>query len=157
MRKSIAISILAVAVVLGAPALAGEGGKGDHEAQVCLNYLAQNLQGRGWSGVDLDESGETVTVTKVYQGTPAEKAGVRIGDQLISVNGVRLAEENQEQLQAIMAEMKPGKKFDYVLDRNGKERDVSLTLADMPDEAIQRIVGKHMLKGHATVEIASND
>jgi len=142
---------------LVAPTLAGEGGKCDHEAQVCLNYMAQHLQGRGWAGVDLDESGEAVTVTKVYDGTPADKAGVRTGDQLIAVNGVRLAEENHEQLQALMADMKPGTKFDYTLARNGKERAVSLTLAEMPDEAIQRIVGQHMLKGHTTVEVASND
>jgi S1-C subfamily serine protease len=157
MRKSLAISILALAVALIAPAFAGEGAKCDHEAQVCLNYMAQHLQGRGWAGVDLDESGEIVTVKKVYAGTPAEKAGVRTGDQLIAVNGVQLAEENQEQLQVLMADMKPGKKFDYTLARNGKERNVSLTLAEMPDEAIQRLVGQHMLKGHSTVEMASND
>jgi S1-C subfamily serine protease len=157
MRKSIAISILALVVVFAVPALAGEGGKCEHDAQVCLNYMAQHLQGRGWAGVDLDESAEAVTVNKVYEGTPAQKAGIRVGDQLIAVNGVQISEENHEQLQAMMAAMKPGKTFDYTISRSGKERSVKLTLAEMPEEAVHRIVGQHMLQGHTAIEVASNE
>ena len=155
MRKTIAVLFLAAAMVT--PAFAGEGESCDHEAQVCLNYLAQHLDGRGWAGVDLDESGEAITVTAVFDGTPAEKAGVKIGDQLIAVNGIRISEENQEKMHALMGEMKPGKTFDYTIARNGKERDVSITLVDMPDEAKYKIIGQHMLQGHSTVEVASSN
>ena len=53
--------------------------------------------------------------------------------------------------------MKPGKSFSYTLDRNGRERDVRLTLIEMPEEAVVRVIGKHMLHDHAAIEVASND
>jgi predicted metalloprotease with PDZ domain len=157
MKRTIAISALILAFALAMPVVAGEDGKCSHEAQVCLNYMAQHLQGRGWAGVDLDEGHDAMTVTQVFPGTPADRAGVKVGDQLVAINGVKIAEENEEKMQALMADMKPGKTFDYTLARKGKERQVSITLDEMPDEAIQRIVGAHMLKGHSTVEIASNE
>lgn len=159
MKKSFLMLALVAALVLTAPALAGEEGKCDHEAQVCLNYLAKNLQGRGWAGVELDEADQTMTVTKVYDDTPARRSGVKVGDQLVAVNGLRLGSENEETkaaLQAMWSEMKPGKTFSYTVLRGEKERSIDITLAQMPDDAMQRLVGKHMLEGHATVEVASN-
>jgi predicted metalloprotease with PDZ domain len=155
MKKTIALLFLTAAIVT--PAFAGEGESCDHEAQVCLNYMAQHLEGRGWAGVDLDESGEAITVTAVFDGTPAEKAGVKIGDQLVAVNGIRISEENEEKVHALMGEMTPGKTFDYTLSRNGRERNISIMLAEMPDEAKYKIIGRHMLQGHSTVEVASNN
>ena len=153
MNKVTAMLILAIAIAI--PAFAGDG-TCDHDSQVCLNYMAQHLEGRGWAGVDLDEGGDAIRVTEVYDGTPAQKAGIKVGDELVAVNGITISEENQEKVHALMAEMKPGKKFDYTIVRGGKQRNVSITLAEMPQEAIYRLVGQHMLEGHATIEVASN-
>ncbi|MCP3980683.1 MAG: PDZ domain-containing protein [bacterium] len=151
MKKWIVALALLVALAF-VPALAGE--KCSHDADTCLNYLAKHMQGRGWAGVDMDES--TMTVTQVFDDTPADKNGVRVGDRLITVNGIELNEANEEALHAVMAEMLPGKTFTYTIERKGRPREVKLTLEAMPAEAIAMFVGKHMLDGHAAVEMAKN-
>jgi PDZ domain-containing secreted protein len=80
----------------------------------------------------------------------------KAGDQLLAINGIRINEENHEKLQALWGEMKPGNTFDYTIARRGKEREIRLTLVEMPEDEVLRIVGKHMME-HATVEVASND
>ena len=39
----------------------------------------------------------------------------------------------------------------------GKTKDVSFELAEMPMDVVARMVGMHMLNDHAAVEIASAD
>jgi predicted metalloprotease with PDZ domain len=145
-------ALVMLALVTAVP-LAGEC---SHETQVCLDYLANNLKYKGYAGVELDEHDGTMTVRSVFPDTPAERAGVKAGDQLLAINGIRINEENHEKLQALWGEMKPGNTFDYTIARRGKEREIRLTLVEMPEDEVLRIVGKHMME-HATVEVASND
>ncbi len=146
------IALIAGLVVLTATALPALAGECSHETQTCLNYLAQNMGKRGWAGVDLNE--ETMEVTDVFPDTPAARAGVKTGDVLVAINGVRLNDGNEEALHELWGQMKPGKTFDYTVTRRGKEKEIRLTLAAMPEEAIARIVGEHMLD-HAEIEVAS--
>ena len=72
------------------------------------------------------------------------------------INGITLEEENWDKLQALEGDMKPGAKFNYTIQRNGKEREIALTLAEMPEAAVAKVIGVHMLHQHATTEIAAN-
>ena len=158
MKKWTAISMamLLVLAIFGSQALAGEDHKCDHETEQCLNHMAEKLQGRGWSGVEMDYHDGAAAVKAVHAGTPADKAGVKVGDVLLAINGVEVNEENHEKLAAFEDQMKPGKSFDYTIGRNGKEKQIKLTLVDMPQSAVAAIVGDHMLTGHTSVELASN-
>lgn len=156
MIKRLSILLFAAALTL-VPLLAGEGEgyhKCDKGTQECLDALASHLDGRGWAGVDADQSPRGPVISLVYEGTPAHRKGIRKGDVLIAVNGIEFSPENMEKLGALEAEMLPGKTFELTFDRDGKTRDVSVTLEAMPDYAIARAVGKHMLQ-HATVELAA--
>ena len=157
MIKKLSILVCAAALIL-TPALAGEEGeayKCNKSTQDCLDAMAKHMKGRGWAGVDADQSAGGPVISMVYEGTPAARQGVEKGDVLVAVNGIAFAPENMEKLGALEAEMKPGKSFELTFDRDGKERHVKVTLEEMPDYAIARTVGKHMLQ-HATVEVASN-
>jgi len=154
-QRIVAVAMVFALAAVFTPLLAGEG-KCDHEAQGCLNYLAQKLEGRGWAGVDMDHSDGAPRVTTVFDGTPADKSGVKVGDVLLAINGVKLNEENHEKLGKLEGKMKPGATFTYTISRNGKEKDITLALEAMPADAMATIVGKHMLDGHASIEVASN-
>ncbi len=157
MKKHFAPIALVLAVI-AAPVLAGEEEhKCTADTQTCLNYFAQKMADRGWAGVNLDhgEEGQQVVI-KVYDDTPAQAAGVLLDDVLVAINGIELNEENGEKLQALQGKMKPGAEFSYTIVRNGKEKEIALTLAKMPEEVIASMVGRHMIDQHATVEIASN-
>jgi len=69
-----------------------------------------------------------VTVSDVVAGTPAEAAGLKVGDTIISVDGKPV--KNGEELVADIASRRPGSKIELGFVRNGKRQDVSITVGD---------------------------
>ena len=61
-------------------------------------------------------------------GSGAEKAGLKQGDKIISVEGKAVKE--REDLMAVMANKVPGDKVRVVFERDGKEQSVEVTLAN---------------------------
>lgn len=73
-----------------------------------------------------------VTVRDVLTGTPAEQAGLRRGDVLLTLDGVPLA--NATTLTAVLDRHYPGDIIDLVWqDRTGQQRTAKVTLAAGPD------------------------
>jgi serine protease Do len=69
-----------------------------------------------------------VTVSSVVAGSPAEKADLKVGDTITSVDGRSV--KNGDDLVADIASRKPGTKVTLGLVRNGKKQDTSVTVAD---------------------------
>lgn len=69
-----------------------------------------------------------VTVSNVVAGSPAEQAGLKVGDTITSVDGKGV--KNGDELVADIASRKPGTKITLGLVRNGKKQDASVTVAD---------------------------
>ncbi len=42
---------------------------------------------QGWSGVDLNQTGATWSVSGLAAGSPARQAGVQVGDEIVTMNG----------------------------------------------------------------------
>ena len=150
------IAMVAMVAIAAMPAFAG----GDHKkcsgsTQECLDYMANKLKSSGWVGVEL-EAGKSghYTVNKVIPGSPAEEAGIRKGDVLFAMNGIEISDENEEALQKAKKEWKPGKSVDYTIQRNGRDRQVEITLAPMPTDVLAKWIGTHMLE-HATTDVAA--
>jgi hypothetical protein len=84
------------------------------------------------SGVQFkrSESGEPVVIF-VSPGTPAAKADFQEGDVVKSINGI--AVKYFDGLTAVreMLQQKPGTKFTFVVERNGREQVLKITLADL--------------------------
>jgi len=144
-----------VAVALASPLMAGEGHTCTHATQECLDYMAANLKDRGWVGIEMDDSGDYMVITKVVDGSPAEKAGFKKGDMLLAVNGVEFAEANKDKLKEVQGSMKPGVDMTYTLKRGAKKKELDVTLAKIPDTVVAQWVGKHMVDDHAEIKIAS--
>ena len=144
--------LAALALTAAIPAYAGECSS---DVQTCLNYLGK-LRDRGYAGIDLDPRGDDgrMTVTKVYSDTPAAAAGIRIGDVLLSIGGLRLGDEAA--MAGLDEIMKPGNTVGFTVLRESEEKTLELTLARMPDEVYARFVGEHMLD-HVTVDVADAD
>ena len=69
-----------------------------------------------------------VTVSNVVAGTPAEAAGIKVGDTITSVDGKPV--KNGEELVADIASRRPGTKVELGFIRNGKKQDASVTVGD---------------------------
>lgn len=77
-----------------------------------------------------------VRIAGVTPDSPAAKAGLRAGDQVLAVNGQRFSAatpgERIEQLTGAMAKVKEGDAIPVVFRRDGKESSVSVVAVNMP-------------------------
>src|SRR6266571_1757935 len=69
-----------------------------------------------------------VTISNVVAGSPAEQAGLKVGDTITTVDGKPV--KNGDELVADIASRKPGTKVTLGLIRNGKKQDATITVAD---------------------------
>ena len=72
--------------------------------------------------------GAGVTIQNVTSGSPAEEAGLKIGDTITSVDGKDV--KTGDELVADIAARKPGTKAKLTFVRNGKKQDTAVTIAD---------------------------
>jgi serine protease Do len=73
-------------------------------------------------------SGTGVTVSSVVAGSPADQAGLKVGDTITSVDGKKVSKGSE--LVADIASRKPGAKVNLTVLRNGKSQETSVTIAD---------------------------
>ena len=163
--KKLMLAALLIAVAT-LPALAGDdhakaeqayGNKCTADSQSCLNWYAEKFRDRGWAGVSLEGTEKGLRIREVHAGTPADKAGVQVGDYLVAINGVEYKPENQEKMAEFESMMNPGREFTYTIARNGKNKEITFALAQMPMEVVAAQLGAHMLNDHAAVEVAAAD
>jgi serine protease Do len=72
--------------------------------------------------------GNGVVITNVVQGSPAEEAGLKIGDAITAVDGRAI--KNGDDLVSDIASRKPGTKAKLTFIRGGKEQQTTVTIAD---------------------------
>ncbi len=68
----------------------------------------------------------------VAQNSPAQKAGIQPGDVILKLDGNEVTDSRS--LQLAIAQMKPGRTIHLTLVRDGKQRDVQVTLGEQPAE-----------------------
>jgi serine protease Do len=82
-------------------------------------------------------SGSGVTVSSVVAGSPADQAGLKVGDTITTVDGRKVSKGSE--LVADIASRKPGSKVSLGFLRNGKQQDASVTIADRAKLFAQRL------------------
>lgn len=97
---------------------------------------------RGWLGVQIQpvtkdiadslglEKDKGALVAQPQDGSPADKAGIKAGDVVVAVNGDQV--ESPRDLARTIAGIEPGKSVEVTLWRNGKSKNVDLTLGTLP-------------------------
>src|SRR5437588_1057555 len=73
-------------------------------------------------------NGSGVTIQNVVPGSPAEQAGLKVGDTITSVEGKEV--KNGDELVAEIAGLKAGAKSRMGFVRNGKKQETTVTIAD---------------------------
>ncbi|MFO8083088.1 MAG: DegQ family serine endoprotease [Desulfobacterales bacterium] len=101
---------------------------------------------RGWLGVAIqDLSGEMVEyynlkdnkgvlVAKVFENDPADKAGIKSQDIIVSINGKKI--QNSRELTSYIAGLTVGEKTKVTVLRDGKERTFTVKIAKREDDKL---------------------
>ena len=148
MRTFLLLLLAALLVVPAVPALAGSGEKCKADVQSCLDKHAQ-VRERGWVGIMYEMNDKSqMTVKSVTADSPAEKAGLRAGDVIVALNGVKFSNEEGMKKETAKGVWKPGQQVTYTLLRDGAETPVEVTLGTMPEEVFATMVGLHMIEHH---------
>ena len=99
---------------------------------------------RGWLGVQIQKVSEDIAssigldkpsgtlVAAVTDGSPAEKSGLRTGDTILKVNGADI--KGPKELSRAVARIKPGTSVEMTVFRGGKQRDIKVSIGEMPGE-----------------------
>jgi serine protease Do len=107
---------------------------------------------RGWLGVAIQDLSpdladyygikdrKGVLVTRVNEGDPADKGGVRAGDIIVSLDGKGVSSAHE--LSAMVAGLPVGKEATLALQRNGKAETVRVTLARREEGGV--LAGRQM-------------
>ncbi|HSL69635.1 MAG TPA: PDZ domain-containing protein, partial [Longimicrobiales bacterium] len=94
---------------------------------------------RGWIGINFDfmsetrdgKTTETLTVLDVIKDSPAEKAGVKKGDRILSIDGEEITANRFERVARVL---QPGDTVKLRISSDGRVRDLTLVAADRPTD-----------------------
>lgn len=134
----------------------------DSERTVTIELTGEDT---GWLGVgitDLDEKKRetlgvdkkhVVIVTEIYEDSPAEEAGIQVGDVIVSISGNDVT--STKQLIVMIADMDPYTKLEIELLRDGKKVVKNVVLGVRPHHFVFGDEGEHLsgLRGLAALGI----
>jgi serine protease Do len=73
-------------------------------------------------------AGSGITISTVVAGSPADQAGLKVGDTITAVDGKKVTKGDE--LVSDIASRKPGSKTTLTFIRNGKQQDATVIIAD---------------------------
>ncbi|MBI3817151.1 MAG: PDZ domain-containing protein [Planctomycetes bacterium] len=106
---------------------------------------AESMNGVAYLGVVTDDSGEYLKITDVVEGSAAEKAGLKTGDEIVSVAGKVV--ENQLELRGVIREHKPGEKINIKIRRDGKKMNIESELGQTIEDSAAIQIGQSTSEG----------
>ena len=83
------------------------------------------------SGVWMNQSDTGYTVVDVTKGAPADAAGLKVGDDIIAVNGKSATSIPVYDLRQRLRNDAPGTVVTFTVKRGGETRDIAITLRDL--------------------------
>ena len=121
---------------------------------------------RGWLGVGIQDltpeladyyglkAEKGVLVTQVFEGDPADKAGIKVNDIILSVDGKEVS--TGRELSSMIANTPVGHQTKIDLIRDDKKKTISVTLAKRDDES-KTIASQSRDSGELGIEVTDLD
>lgn len=96
--------------------------------------VGNEVEGETGISCGYSKQDRSIQVYRVSEGTPAEKAGVKVGDEIVSLDGVALGHKTGRQMRSLL-KGPLGSRVKLTLSRNGSLRRVELVRVALVNEA----------------------
>jgi serine protease Do len=115
---------------------------------IMIELIKQGKVIRPWVGIGIQDLNpelmksfnvkekEGALVSQVYEGSPAEKAGLKVGDIVVEIDGKKI--KNSQDLVHEVLKKEVGQKVEIEIIREGKPMKVPVTTMEMPSEAAEQ-------------------
>jgi serine protease Do len=106
---------------------------------IMSDLLADGKVNRGWLGVSIQDINPSLAkalnlnpakgalISEIFENSPAEKGGIKVGDVVISINGKSIADAND--LRNTVAALRPGENANFEVLREGKTLKLKINIA----------------------------
>ncbi|HET9480664.1 MAG TPA: PDZ domain-containing protein, partial [Candidatus Polarisedimenticolia bacterium] len=99
--------------------------------RVTSQLIRAGVVERGWLGVTIESAGSgQVEITRIHEGSPAQRAGLRPGDRIMRLDGAEVTAA--EQLAEYVSMADPGTRLSLDVEREGRTRSLTLQLMTRP-------------------------
>jgi serine protease Do len=112
---------------------------------IMMELIKQGKVVRPWVGIGLQdltpelrksfnvEEKEGALISQVFEGSPAEKAGLKVGDIVVEIDGKKI-KSSQDVVREVLKKQ-VGQKIEITIIREGKRMEVAVTTTEMRPEA----------------------
>lgn len=120
------------------------------EVEVCLETMANAYLHSAWDGLRVDGVGtsDPIRVVEVEPDSPGLKAGFKVGDVLIALDGVAMQEWSNQDLIRAMKQLNVGSEVVYTVGRGAETLSVNVIMASPPKDMVALWIGRHYLYNH---------
>lgn len=101
----------------------------DEAANLCGLEIVYEQSSKPWTGMDVSYQGEQVIIDRIYLDGPAMKEGLNVGDEIISMGGLRVLKPQWEKSTDWLSS---GTRYETLVTRHGRLTQLSLTPGQSP-------------------------
>jgi serine protease Do len=133
--KGLTVTVLAGCVALAPAMVAQQHLNVMGSDPAALNHSTQGYLGVGTHDIDTERAGQLklkeprgAEVVDIDHDAPAAKAGMRLHDVILQMNGQQI--EGEAQLGQLLRQTPPGKTVTFLISRDGAQQTLNITLCD---------------------------
>ena len=117
-------------------------------ARECEQQIRQFLGGKRFLGATIRDRNPGLMVEALTPGGPAARAGLRVGDRLITCNSKTLTSATPREFKQILADARESGKLRMIVWRRGRYEVVDAKLEPYTKEQIEKIIAGHLQQSH---------
>lgn len=140
--------ILIAAWLAGAALVFAEEQRCNGSARDCEQQIRQFLGGRRFLGATIRDRNPGLVIEALTPGGPAVRAGLRVGDRLITCNNRTLTSATPRDFKQILADARESGKLRMIVWRRGRYEIIDAKLEPYTKEQIEKIIAGHLQQSH---------
>jgi len=138
------LSRLAIAGLLAAAAsVYADDLKCNVAVRECDQQIRNMLGGKRFHGAQIEEK-KGLVVKSITEKSPAERAGLRVGDRLIAINGKSLTNASTRDFKQLVADARNTGRVGLIIWRQGGYRKLDIRLEPYSKEQMDKIIAGHL-------------